>query len=258
MKTQKVIYSITNIVNEKKYIGSAKVFEKRKADHLNRLKNCKHHSIKLQNSYNKHGKDNFKFEILEEVDDINKLIEREQYWIDKLNPEYNMTLIAGLNSHLGMKRSQETKDKISKALTGRKLSEEHKQSVRNTLTGKKLSEEHKNKIKKGHQESVKFKESLKNPLRTEKIKETRLKNGGYLVTNEMKQKISETLKNKNLQSVVSISIEKYTLDGELIEKYPSMVKAEIANGFGRGNLYYNLVKNKKEIYKNFKWKIIEK
>ena len=27
---------------------------------------------------------------------------------------------------------------------------------------------------------------------------------------------------------------------------------------GRGCLYYNLVKNKKEVYKNFKWKLINK
>jgi hypothetical protein len=89
--------------------------------------------------------------------------------------------------------------------------------------------------------------------RKEKTKKTRIKNGVYVVSEEMKRKISETLKNKNLQSAVSIIIEKYSLDGELISTYPSIIKAELDNDIGRGCLYYNLVKNKKEVYKNFKW-----
>ena len=255
METKNVIYSITKITNGKKYIGSAISFEKRKRDHLNRLKNGKHHSIKLQNSYNKHGKDCFIFEIIEEVINIELLIESEQKWIDKVNPEYNMTLIAGLNSHLGMKRSDETKKKISEALKGKKLSQDHKERIKKTMTGRKLPDAHKENLKKAKENSELFKSSLKTTERVEKIKETRIKNGGFIVTEEMKLKISETLKKQNLQSAISITIAKYSLDGELIEIYPSMIKAEINNEISRGCLYYNIVKNKKEIYKGFIWKI---
>lgn len=79
-----------------------------------------------------------------------------------------------------------------------------------------------------------------------------------ILTEEMKRKISETLKNKKLQSAISISVEKYNLDNELVSVYPSISKAEVDNNIGQGCLNYNLVKNKKEIYKNFKWKIIKK
>jgi group I intron endonuclease len=254
MENKPVVYKITNLINNKKYVGSAKSFIKRKKDHLNRLKNNKHHSKKLQNSFNKYGEDAFEFNILEVVEDINLLIQTEQKWIDELKPEYNMTLIAGLNSHLGMKRSNETKKKISDALTGRKLSDEHKEKVRQTLTGKKFSEERKEKHKKALNESTKFKEMLKSKERNEKIKQTRLKNGGYIVTYETKKLISETLKKQNLQSAISVEIEKYSLDGGFIESYPSMLKAENDNNIGRGCLYYNLVKNKKEEYKGFIWK----
>lgn len=66
------IYSITNKLNNKVYIGSTKSFKRRKYSHLNDLKNNKHHSIHLQNSYNKYGKDNFEFSILEELTGSNE------------------------------------------------------------------------------------------------------------------------------------------------------------------------------------------
>ena len=56
-----------------------------------------------------HGLDNFKLEILEYCD-CSQLIEREQYYIDLLNPEYNVLKVAG--SPLGVKRSIETIAKI--------------------------------------------------------------------------------------------------------------------------------------------------
>ena len=44
------------------------------------------------------------------------LLQREQYYFDKLKPQYNILKIAG--SSLGSKLSEETKAKISKALKG--------------------------------------------------------------------------------------------------------------------------------------------
>jgi hypothetical protein len=83
------------------------------------------------------------------------------------------------------------------------------------------------------------------------------KENGYSITDETKSKISESLKKQNLQSAISITIEKYTLSGELLNTYPSMVKAEIDNNIGRGGLYYNIVKQNKTEYKGFLWKIIK-
>lgn len=48
--------------------------------------------------------------------DKSDLILREQYYLDKLNPEYNILKIAG--SSRGFKHSKETKIKISKSLKG--------------------------------------------------------------------------------------------------------------------------------------------
>ena len=57
------VYQIRNTVNGKVYIGSAKHFNKRKSQHFHYLKTNKHHSQKLQRSYNKYGIQNFVFEI---------------------------------------------------------------------------------------------------------------------------------------------------------------------------------------------------
>ena len=58
------IYKITNKVNGKFYIGSANNLKRRKWEHFCNLKHNKHCNKKLQYSYNKYSKENFKFEIL--------------------------------------------------------------------------------------------------------------------------------------------------------------------------------------------------
>lgn len=61
----------------------------------------------------KYGYSNFSLQILEYCD-IADLTEREQYYLDKLNPKYNILKIAG--SSLGHKLTEETKAKISKSI----------------------------------------------------------------------------------------------------------------------------------------------
>lgn len=77
------IYSITNIKNGKKYIGSAKNFKIRWNRHINHLKKNKHCNVYLQRIYNKYGLDIFKFEIIEKCE-YNKdiILEKENYYIE--------------------------------------------------------------------------------------------------------------------------------------------------------------------------------
>lgn len=77
------IYKITNILNNKIYIGSSNNIEERLINHKSMLRNNSHTSIHLQRAYNKSNIDNFKFEILEECD-LGLLNEREQYYLDTL------------------------------------------------------------------------------------------------------------------------------------------------------------------------------
>lgn len=240
-----VIYCIVSKIDGKKYIGSAINFRIRKVRHLSELRCKRHHSKYLQNSFDKYGEDNFYFEILEEVLEKEKLIETEQKWIDILKPEYNMNLIAGLNSHLGKKMSDEQKQKISEALKGKPKSKEHIEKMKKSLTGRKVDGTNMNKDKIGK------------PLSEEQKRKISDGNKGKIVTEEQRKKISETLKKKNLVSAVSITIEKYDLNGVFIERYVSIANAEMNNGFGKGTLLYHLHKKNNEPYKNFMWKQIK-
>jgi hypothetical protein len=85
--------------------------------------------------------------VIEYVNDIQKLNEREIYWIKKLKPKLNLT--AGGEGTLNSPRpkSKEFREAVSKKLKGRKQSKLHKERIRLALTGKKKSLEHLKKIK---------------------------------------------------------------------------------------------------------------
>ena len=142
------IYAIINIVNNKLYIGSAVKLSRRRINHFNLLNRNKHNNTHLQHSFNLYGKNNFVSVVLEYISDITKLIEREQVWIDQFDFKkdlYNACKIAG--SQLGMKMSDEAKEKIRVSSTGRKLSDEAKLKISLTHKGKKKSKEHVEKMK---------------------------------------------------------------------------------------------------------------
>ena len=107
------IYKITNTVTGKFYIGSAVNIKIRWANHRSRLGANKHGNRHLQNSWNKHGEDSFTFEVLE-CCEKERLIEREQFYIDNEKPAYNISPTAG--NSLGVKHTDETKRKISEAM----------------------------------------------------------------------------------------------------------------------------------------------
>lgn len=78
-----VVYSIKCEVDNKRYIGQSKDFEKRKVDHLFRLRNNSHYNNYLQRAFNKYGEESFVFEVLESnCIDLNFA---EKFWIVQFN-----------------------------------------------------------------------------------------------------------------------------------------------------------------------------
>lgn len=81
------IYKITNLVNGKFYIGSAKDLDWRWIIHRRNLRAKSHCNPKLQHSWDFHGEDKFIFSILEETLPSQQILfEREQFYLDNLKP----------------------------------------------------------------------------------------------------------------------------------------------------------------------------
>ena len=125
------IYQIKNKINNKIYVGSCTGHYRRKAQHWYKLRNNVHDNIHLQSSWNKYKETSFKFEVLEFVEDITSLVEKEQIWIDKLNAcnnkiGYNIRIKA--NSNLGLIVSVESRKKMSKAKKGVKQNPKYAKS----------------------------------------------------------------------------------------------------------------------------------
>lgn len=78
------VYKITNLVNNKVYIGSAKCFQKRAYQHRSSLEKGVHQNKHLQAAFNQDGTENFLFEVLEVVDgDKTERTTKEQEYIDQ-------------------------------------------------------------------------------------------------------------------------------------------------------------------------------
>jgi len=121
------IYAIHCVINGKMYIGSAVNFRKRWNAHRNDLDANRHHSGRLQNAWNKYGKDAFSFRVLEFVANKEDLIGIEQLYLDqfrtfKKETGYNISPTAG--SQLGVSCTPGTKAKLSIARSGTKATAE--------------------------------------------------------------------------------------------------------------------------------------
>jgi len=157
------IYKITNVLNKKFYIGSSIRFTYRKKQHIYDLRKNTHCNRYLQNAWNKYGERNFIFEIIEDNISEKDLLEREQYYLDFLKPEYNILketkqhlnrykltkeqVDKAVSKNTGLKRSPMSKlrmsisAKINRALNPRKFSEIIKlkmQNVQKKLKGKSI------------------------------------------------------------------------------------------------------------------------
>ena len=137
-----------NIITEYCLTGQSMRLKKRPSEHWSRLKNNKHRNRHLQNSYNKHGKEFFVFEIL-----IYCVPEKLTYYeqlfcdIDKShNLSYNIRPC--VDSNKGIRWTEETKKKISIANSGKNSPHFGKRGKETNTWGKHHSEETIEKIRK--------------------------------------------------------------------------------------------------------------
>lgn len=183
------IYKYTNLINGKVYIGQSQNLYKRFQDY-NKNRFSKH----LGRAIKKYGLENFNIEILESNIDLDKLNEREQYYMDLYNSYnhnfgYNIAPIAGttrgiklsqkqveflrnlnkkrvgeLNSFYGHKHTEETKKLISEKKKGTKLSKSHIEKF--CIAGSNACKKKVVQKDKNTGEIIKIWDSIKNASRT--------------------------------------------------------------------------------------------
>lgn len=208
------IYKITCKKNNKVYIGQTiQPLEQRLYHHLDDAIN-KDYNYAFANAIRKYGKENF---IIEEIERRTckdkkelkiKLDETEKENIKKYNSYlegYNSTL--GGDGTIGYKLSKEHKDKIRKAMMGRKHTKESIEKISKAHKGKIISEEIRTKISK----TVKAK-----------------------TTPEHLKKMVEASKEVNCKQVAQ-----YTLEGELLNIYPSLIIASMKTKVSKAGIGMN-------------------
>jgi len=212
------IYKIYNSLNDKFYIGSAVNFRKRFNKHISDLKKNKHHSLRLQNSYNLHGPEYFKFVILEIIDNKSDLLVREQYYLNMLNPNdpnvgYNVCGIVGsrlgvtINEEARLKKSIKQREVMSRPEVIEKIRKsnlsEYTKKLRSLATsGRKWSEDSRKKFSENRIRSIS-------------------ESGGF--SDSTRNKMSKSKIGKKPNNVVSV--ERYSIEGSYIDTFQSIIDA---------------------------------
>ncbi len=253
-KRKSGIYKITNLVTNKFYIGSAICLSGRKNTHFNLLRKGVHANRYLQFSFNKHGKDNFLFEVVEYVTNPSLLIQREQYHID-FNKCFNRTIgynisptagsNLGMNSPLkGTKRPKEFIESIKGSgnpFFGRTHTNEVKESASKRMSGKGNPF-----FGKTHTDEFRKKSSAIHK--------------GKLFSDELRKKLSEAGKGRKQSKdhianrVASSSHTVWVIDTQNGVFYAGIKEAARFNGYRYGTLYARL-NEKRGLINNTSFKI---
>lgn len=192
------------------YIGSTSAsFKKRWGKHKQRLRHNYHENSYLQNAWNKYGEENFIFEIVEVVDNVDIVKERESYWLSLYFPKgrHHCFNLSNHTSGGNTIQSEEVKQK-------------HSQSLKDSYTPELRELRRKQAIKNN------FLELARKKVNTPEWKEAHLKGVRLLAKNpEWLQKMKDV--NKHRQ--VKVGTDK----GEVFE---SIAEAAGQTGAARSNI----------------------
>lgn len=135
------IYSVTNTINHKRYIGQSRDINRRWFDLKKLLRHNKHYNLEFQKEWNEYGESNYIFEILRLVTTQDERDYYEQYYIayyHTTDSDSGYNIAGG-----GMGKMQIILD-----CTRKKISDHHHDvsGVNNPFYGKAHSEEVKQKI----------------------------------------------------------------------------------------------------------------
>lgn len=239
------IYKVQNLQNGKFYLGSSNNLAKRRREHFWALMHNKHTNPYLQNAFNKHGKGNFRFIVLEHVRDEDRLREIEQRYLDRYNAcdrdvGYNINeyadgggLFGESNPNYGKPMSEEQKRKISRTLMGHPVSLETRRKMSEARKGKYGGKKHPLYGKPvSHEKRMRQSKLMKDRYTGER-------NPFYGKTHSKKtrEKMSKAKRGKTGKLCPnSIEIVQLTLDGNFVSKHDAMRAAQRETGIWASNI----------------------
>lgn len=228
------IYIIRNNINHKIYIGSAVNFRKRFNGHSSALILNKSENHKLQNFVNKYGIDKLSFNLIEIVEDKNKLIEREQFYLDlfkSYNREIGFNISPTAGNILGVKMPQSHKDATSKRMRGTTMMLGKKHNVETIkkckIASKKRWIDNYDKMYKACLEGASKRKGKPQWIngKVHPMLGKPSKSKGRKMSPEFCQKISERMKVNNPAKNKVITIAQIDTNDNIIQKFNSIAEA---------------------------------
>lgn len=273
------IYCIKNVFNNKRYIGQTYNIAKRFNYHKSYLSRKAHHCEHLQHAWNKYGPEVFELIIVEPCP-VERLTEREQYWMDfyKGSGIYNTAPAAGTTrgvkhslevrkrqserlkgiprppevvakvaaANRGKKRTKEQSEKTAAKLRGRKMPRASIERRSAAVTGSKRTEETKARM------SLAQKGRKVTPASIEKFKATikaKMSQPGYVHYNKGRKctpeaiaKNSASHKGKPLTEEARVHLAALSAASKGVSRYPVEIKDEIKRLFAGGMKFTNIAK----------------
>lgn len=220
-----IIYKVTNLVNQKIYIGqTVKDLEYRKGCHYREMKNPNRKRVYFHNALAKYKDSDFIWEVIAEANTKEELDKLEQYWVSYYNsndPEKGYNLKAGGQLGGGV-NSQSTKDKIGETT---KIKWQNPEIAKKMMDGLRKGNETIKEMAKNNYKTVVCKKCGKEftyrPMDTKGYKPK-------FCSNECMQLFFKTDCLANLEAAAKVNKEKYEIiDRENKEKIDNWCKEHI-------------------------------
>ena len=215
------VYVHTNILNGKRYVGQTGQNQKiRWGNNGKGYRKCTH----FWNAIEKYGWENFNHDILVEGISQEQADEMERMFIHQWktnDPQFGYNLDSGgsLNKH----HSQETKEKMR--IKASNMSQEHRDKLREAATGRKLSDDVIQKIKDsktGHKMSEETRRKMSESKK------------GYVPSDEHRKHLSESKVGEKNPNACPVDV--YTKDGVFLGRYATATEAHLVFGVAICNI----------------------
>ena len=213
-KNKSGVYRWINKLNGNSYVGSGINLSKRVSEYY-KDSELKRNTRPIHAALLKYGHSNFTLEILEYCK-TDEVIKREQYYLDLLNPEYN--ILKNAYSLLGFKHSAENIAKFKL----KTISEEHKNILSSVHSGKEVSQEVRDKLSLA---TTNYKKN--NPLTPEALAN---------ITTKTTEREGKSVILLNIQTNETLEFPTLTKAGEFLD----IKRQAVRNAINRGSLVKEL------------------